>query len=148
MGRTSINAKDPKIEIATIGGILYCGGAKGALSMSLLWTVLWMCRELYSISIGMDPIFTNVELSIFWVTGAAACILSVLGILNRVGHIKYAGLHVGCFMQTCIALQLYVAGDVISSFAPAVSALWLFGAAMFFKGVMNADGACASRKCR
>lgn len=126
--------------------ILYCGGVKGALSMSIMWTLIFMFRELYSSFVGIDSIFSHTEVLIFWASGFLTIALSILGIQNRVDRIKYAGLHFGCFMQAWIALQLYLSGDHINSFAPAVTALWLFGAAMFFKGVMNASGTCVSKE--
>lgn len=118
--------------------LLYCGGVKGALSMSIFWVLVWMARELYSGFVGIGAVFSNIEELAFWGIGALTVCLSICGINNKIDRIKYAGLHFGSLMQIWIAVQLYLSGDESNSIIPASVALWLFGAAIHFKGITNA----------
>lgn len=133
-------------SLGKLSNLLYCGGVKGSLSMSIFWTFVWMMRELYSGVMSQETIFSGIEELVFWGVGFLTICLSVCGIKNKIDRVKYVGLHFGSFIQVWIAVQLYLLGDQSNSLMPVALALWLFGAALHFKGITNARTS-ASQSC-
>ena len=127
------------LNISNLNQLLYGGGVKGALSMSIFWTAAWLLQGSIVNIIDHHDVFTGMDELYLWFAGIATIALSICGINNKIDRLKYAGLHFGSLMQTWIAVKLYLEGFTLFSFIPAASALWLFGAAMFFKEVMNVD---------
>lgn len=124
--------------------LLYCGGIKSALSMLIFWTSITLVREIYSRITGEDIIFHEVEEIVFWVVGVAAIIIGLVGLNVNENRLRYLSLLLGSFVQIWVAVQFYLHGSEPSSFVPAATALWFFGAAIYFKGVMNGHRTCAS----
>lgn len=127
-----------------ISRLLYCGGIKSALSMLIFWTSITLVREIYSRITGEDIIFHNTEEIVFWVVGVATIIVGLVGLHVSENRLRYLSLLLGSFVQIWVAVQFYLHGSEPSSFVPAATALWFFGAAIYFKGVMNGNRTCAS----
>lgn len=127
-----------------ISRLLYCGGIKSALSMLIFWTSITLVREIYSRITGEDIIFHNTEEIVFWVVGVATIIIGLVGLHVSENRLRYLSLLLGSFVQIWVAVQFYLHGSEPSSFVPAATALWFFGAAIYFKGVMNGNRTCAS----
>ena len=127
-----------------ISRLLYCGGIKGALSMLIFWTSITLVREIYSRIIGEDIIFHNTEEVVFWVVGVSTIVVGIVGLNVNGNRLRYLSLLLGSFVQIWVAVQFYLHGSEPSSFVPAATALWFFGAAIYFKGVMNGHRTCAS----
>lgn len=127
-----------------ISRLLYCGGIKSALSMLIFWTSITLVREIYSRITGEDIIFHNTEEIVFWVVGVATIIIGLVGLNVNENRLRYLSLLLGSFVQIWVAVQFYLHGSEPSSFVPAATALWFFGAAIYFKGVMNGHRTCAS----
>ena len=127
-----------------ISRLLYCGGIKSALSMLIFWTSITLVREIYSRITGEDIIFHNTEEIVFWVVGVATIIIGLVGLRVSENRLRYLSLLLGSFVQIWVAVQFYLHGSEPSSFVPAATALWFFGAAIYFKGVMNGNRTCAS----
>lgn len=124
--------------------LLYCGGIKGAMSMLIFWTSITLVREVYSRITGEGVIFHNVEEIVFWVVGVSTVVLGLVGLQVHENRLRYLSLLLGSFVQIWVAVQFYLHGSEPSSFVPAATALWFFGAAIYFKGVMNGHRTCAS----
>lgn len=124
--------------------LLYCGGIKSALSMLIFWTSITLVREIYSRITGEDIIFHNTEEIVFWVVGVATIVIGLVGLKVSENRLRYLSLLLGSFVQIWVAVQFYLHGSEPSSFVPAATALWFFGAAIYFKGVMNGHRTCAS----
>ena len=122
--------------------LLYCGGVRSALSMLIFWTTITMMRELYSRITGYDQIFQSVEEVVFWFVGITTVALGLVGLRVSETGLKYRSLLLGSFVQIWVAVQFYLHGIEPSSFVPAATALWFFGAAIYFKGVMNGNRTC------
>nr|DAS39299.1 MAG TPA: hypothetical protein [Caudoviricetes sp.] len=127
-----------------ISRLLYCGGIKSALSMLIFWTSITLVREIYSRITGEDIIFHNTEEIVFWVVGVATIVIGLVGLKVSENRLRYLSLLLGSFVQIWVAVQFYLHGSEPSSFVPAATALWFFGAAIYFKGVMNGHRTCAS----
>lgn len=127
-----------------ISRLLYCGGIKSALSMLIFWTSITLVREIYSRITGEDIIFHNTEEIVFWVVGVATIVIGLVGLHVSENRLRYLSLLLGSFVQIWVAVQFYLHGSEPSSFVPAATALWFFGAAIYFKGVMNGNRTCAS----
>ena len=127
-----------------ISRLLYCGGIKSALSMLIFWTSITLVREIYSRIIGEEVIFHNTEEVVFWVVGIATIVVGIVGLNVNGNRLRYLSLLLGSFVQIWVAVQFYLHGSEPSSFVPAATALWFFGAAIYFKGVMNGHRTCAS----
>lgn len=127
-----------------ISRLLYCGGIKSALSMLIFWTSITLVREVYSRITGEDIIFHNTEEVVFWVVGIATIVIGLVGLNVNGNRLRYLSLLLGSFVQIWVAVQFYLHGSEPSSFVPAATALWFFGAAIYFKGVMNGNRTCAS----
>ena len=127
-----------------ISRLLYCGGIKSALSMLIFWTSITLVREIYSRITGEDIIFHNTEEIVFWVVGVATIVIGLVGLNVSENRLRYLSLLLGSFVQIWVAVQFYLHGSEPSSFVPAATALWFFGAAIYFKGVMNGNRTCAS----
>lgn len=127
-----------------ISRLLYCGGIKSALSMLIFWTSITLVREIYSRITGEDIIFHNTEEIVFWVVGVATIVVGLVGLHVSENRLRYLSLLLGSFVQIWVAVQFYLHGSEPSSFVPAATALWFFGAAIYFKGVMNGHRTCAS----
>ena len=127
--------------------LLYCGGVRGAISMLIFWTSIFMMREVYSHIVGRDQIFHGTAGIIFWIVGLTTILLGLIGLYAGEGRLKYLSLLNGSFVQIWISVQFYVAGNEPNSFVPAATALWFFGAAVYFNGVMN-DRPCVTKKCK
>lgn len=127
-----------------ISRLLYCGGIKSALSMLIFWTSITLVREVYSRITGEDIIFHNTEEVVFWVVGVATIVIGLVGLKVSENRLRYLSLLLGSFVQIWVAVQFYLHGSEPSSFVPAATALWFFGAAIYFKGVMNGNRTCAS----
>lgn len=127
-----------------ISRLLYCGGIKGALSMLIFWTSITLVREVYSRITGEDIIFHNTEEIVFWVVGVSTIIIGLVGLYVSENRLRYLSLLLGSFVQIWVAVQFYLHSSEPSSFVPAATALWFFGAAIYFKGVMNGHRTCAS----
>lgn len=127
-----------------ISRLLYCGGIKSALSMLIFWTSITLVREIYSRITGEDIIFHNTEEIVFWVVGVATIVVGLVGLHVSENRLRYLSLLLGSFVQIWVAVQFYLHGSEPSSFVPAATALWFFGAAIYFKGVMNGNRTCAS----
>ena len=127
-----------------ISRLLYCGGIKSALSMLIFWTSITLVREIYSRITGEDIIFHEVEEIVFWVVGVATIIIGLVGLNVNENRLRYLSLLLGSFVQIWVAVQFYLHSSEPSSFVPAATALWFFGAAIYFKGVMNGHRTCAS----
>lgn len=127
-----------------ISRLLYCGGIKSALSMLIFWTSITLVREIYSRITGEDIIFHNTEEIVFWVVGVATIIIGLVGLNVNENRLRYLSLLLGSFVQIWVAVQFYLHSSEPSSFVPAATALWFFGAAIYFKGVMNGHRTCAS----
>lgn len=127
-----------------ISRLLYCGGIKSALSMLIFWTSITLVREVYSRITGEDIIFHNIEEVVFWVVGIATIVVGIVGLNVNGNRLRYLSLLLGSFVQIWVAVQFYLRGSEPSSFVPAATALWFFGAAIYFKGVMNGHRTCAS----
>jgi hypothetical protein len=127
-----------------ISRLLYCGGIKGALSMLIFWTSITLVREIYSRITGEDIIFHNTEEIVFWVVGVSTIIIGLVGLRVHENRLRYLSLLLGSFVQIWVAVQFYLHSSEPSSFVPAATALWFFGAAIYFKGVMNGHRTCAS----
>lgn len=127
-----------------ISRLLYCGGIKSALSMLIFWTSISLIREIYSRITGEDIIFHNTEEIVFWVVGVATIVIGLVGLNVSENRLRYLSLLLGSFVQIWVAVQFYLHGSEPSSFVPAATALWFFGAAIYFKGVMNGHRTCAS----
>ena len=127
-----------------ISRLLYCGGIKSALSMLIFWTSITLVREIYSRITGEDIIFHNTEEIVFWVVGVATIVIGLVGLKVSENRLRYLSLLLGSFVQIWVAVQFYLHGSEPSSFVPAATALWFFGAAIYFKGVMNGNRTCAS----
>lgn len=127
-----------------ISRLLYCGGIKGALSMLIFWTSITLVREIYSRITGEDIIFHNTEEIVFWVVGVSTIIIGLVGLYVSENRLRYLSLLLGSFVQIWVAVQFYLHSSEPSSFVPAATALWFFGAAIYFKGVMNGHRTCAS----
>lgn len=133
-------------KLSDINNLLYGGGVRGALSMSIFWTIAWLIQSTVVNVLEHRNVFNGGEEAFLWVSGLATIALSVCGINNKIDRLKYAGLHVGSLMQIWIAVKLYTEGFTVFSFIPTASALWLFGAAMFFKETMNVETSIRVRK--
>lgn len=127
-----------------ISRLLYCGGIKSALSMLIFWTSITLIREVYSRINGEDIIFHNTEEVVFWVVGIATIVVGIVGLNVNGNRLRYLSLLLGSFVQIWVAVQFYLHSSEPSSFVPAATALWFFGAAIYFKGVMNGHRTCAS----
>lgn len=127
-----------------ISRLLYCGGIKSALSMLIFWTSITLVREIYSRITGEDIIFHNTEEIVFWVVGVTTIIIGLVGLNVNENRLRYLSLLLGSFVQIWVAVQFYLHSSEPSSFVPAATALWFFGAAIYFKGVMNGHRTCAS----
>ncbi len=127
-----------------ISRLLYCGGIRSALSMLIFWTSISLIREIYSRITGEDIIFHNTEEIVFWVVGVATIVIGLVGLKVSENRLRYLSLLLGSFVQIWVAVQFYLHGSEPSSFVPAATALWFFGAAIYFKGVMNGHRTCAS----
>lgn len=127
-----------------ISRLLYCGGIKSALSMLIFWTSITLVREIYSRITGEDIIFHGTEEMVFWVVGVATIVVGLVGLHVSENRLRYLSLLLGSFVQIWVAVQFYLHGSEPSSFVPAATALWFFGAAIYFKGVMNGNRTCAS----
>lgn len=127
-----------------ISRLLYCGGIRSALSMLIFWTSITLVREIYSRIIGEEVIFHEVEEIVFWVVGIATIVVGIVGLNVNGNRLRYLSLLLGSFVQIWVAVQFYLHGSEPSSFVPAATALWFFGAAIYFKGVMNGHRTCAS----
>lgn len=127
-----------------ISRLLYCGGIRSALSMLIFWTSITLVREIYSRITGEDIIFHNIEEIVFWVVGSTTVILGLVGLHVQENRLRYLSLLLGSFVQIWVAVQFYLHSSEPSSFVPAATALWFFGAAIYFKGVMNGHRTCAS----
>lgn len=127
-----------------ISRLLYCGGIKSALSMLIFWTSITLVREIYSRITNEDIIFHNTEEIVFWVVGVATIVIGLVGLNVSENRLRYLSLLLGSFVQIWVAVQFYLHGSEPSSFVPAATALWFFGAAIYFKGVMNGNRTCAS----
>lgn len=127
-----------------ISRLLYCGGIKSALSMLIFWTSITLVREVYSRITGEDIIFHNTEEVVFWVVGIATIVVGIVGLNVNGNRLRYLSLLLGSFVQIWVAVQFYLHSSEPSSFVPAATALWFFGAAIYFKGVMNGHRTCAS----
>ena len=127
-----------------ISRLLYCGGIKSALSMLIFWTSITLVREIYSRITGEEIIFHNTEEIVFWVVGVATIVVGLVGLHVSENRLRYLSLLLGSFVQIWVAVQFYLHGSEPSSFVPAATALWFFGAAIYFKGVMNGNRTCAS----
>lgn len=124
--------------------LLYCGGIRSALSMLIFWTSITLVREIYSRIIGEEVIFHEVEEIVFWVVGISTVVLGLVGLHVQENRLRYLSLLLGSFVQIWVAVQFYLHSSEPSSFVPAATALWFFGAAIYFKGVMNGHRTCAS----
>lgn len=124
--------------------LLYCGGIRSALSMLIFWTSITLVREIYSRITGEDIIFHDIEEIVFWVVGSSTIILGLVGLHIHGNRLRYLSLLLGSFVQIWVAVQFYLHSSEPSSFVPAATALWFFGAAIYFKGVMNGNRTCAS----
>lgn len=122
--------------------LLYCGGVRSALSMLIFWTTITMMRELYSRITGYDQSFQSVEEVVFWFVGITTVALGLVGLRVSESGLKYRSLLLGSFVQIWVAVQFYLHGNEPSSFVPTATALWFFGAAIYFKGVMNGNRTC------
>lgn len=127
-----------------ISRLLYCGGIKSALSMLIFWTSITLVREVYSRITGEGIIFFDIEEIVFWVVGISTVILGLVGLHGHGNRLRYLSLLLGSFVQIWVAVQFYLHGSEPNSFVPAATALWFFGAAIYFKGVMNGHRTCAS----
>lgn len=127
-----------------ISRLLYCGGIRSALSMLIFWTSITLVREVYSRITGEDIIFHHTEEVVFWVVGIAAIVIGLVSLNINGNRLRYLSLLLGSFVQIWVAVQFYLHGSEPSSFVPAATALWFFGAAIYFKGVMNGHRTCAS----
>lgn len=120
-----------------LGRLLYCGGVRSTVSMLVFWTSVALLREVYSSVIGEEVIFGEIEEMVFWVVGTVTVILGLVGLYVEENRLRYLCLMLGSFVHIWVAVQIYLSSGGPSSFVPASTAMWFFGAAIYFKGVMN-----------
>lgn len=126
-----------------LGQLLYCGGVRSTVSMLIFWTSVALMRDVYSRIVGEEVIFGELEEIIFWVVGVITVVLGIVGLYIEENRLRYLCLMLGSFVHIWVAVQIYLAFNGPSSFVPASTALWFFGAAIYFKGVINGKRSCA-----